>query len=76
MYAERINSWMSQHFLKLNQNKTAVTLFGKNKERLRTATHIDTKGLKAKDSVKIMVSVHLSFDNHVIAITYAKTKAF
>ena len=54
------------------KHKTETTLRGKNEERLRIGTHLDTKGFKAKDIViylGVLIDCDLSFNNHVKVIS-------
>ncbi|KAL2085012.1 hypothetical protein ACEWY4_020530 [Coilia grayii] len=66
---------MSHNFLQLNADKTEVIVFGKKEDRRRITTALETKGLKAKDTVKnlgVFIDSELTFtvtNSHMKAIT-------
>ncbi|KAL2093106.1 hypothetical protein ACEWY4_010418 [Coilia grayii] len=69
---DQINNWMSHNFLQLNADKTEVIVFGKKEDRRRITTALETKGLKAKDTVKnlgVFIDSELTFNSHMKAIT-------
>ncbi|KAL2104382.1 hypothetical protein ACEWY4_001250 [Coilia grayii] len=60
------------NFHQLNADKTEVIVVGKKEDRRRITTALETKGLKAKDTVKnlgVFIDSELTFNSHVKAIT-------
>lgn len=46
-----INCWMSQNLLHFNRDKIELILFGWREERLQLPAHLESLGLKRKDTV-------------------------
>ncbi len=69
---DEINSWMCQHFLQLNKEKTEVIAFGNKYEVLKVNAYLDSRGQTTKNQVKnigVILETDLSFSSHVKAVT-------
>ena len=66
---KEVSSWMSQHFLKLNPNKTEVILFTPDSpEKINGLVHPDIKCLRFNKCVTLLgakLDESLSFETHV-----------
>ncbi|KAF7646239.1 hypothetical protein LDENG_00191160 [Lucifuga dentata] len=57
-----INSWMSQNFLQLSQDKTEVLITGSNAQRKKLATKLNLMGLKMSQYAK---NLRVIFDSEL-----------
>ena len=75
---EKLKSWMHSHFLKLNESKTQIMVFG----RPRTLSSIQTQSFKLSNTndklielsqkmkyLGVILDPHLSFDHHINFVT-------
>ena len=66
-----VNDWLSQNFLKLNQDKTEVLVFGEREARERLAVHLETLSLTCSYKAKnlgVILDSDLNFIPHFNSI--------
>ena len=51
---EEINSWMRDHFLQLNEDKTEIILFGSKEKRVSIGKYLKTRALTITDQVRTL----------------------
>ncbi|KAL0151164.1 hypothetical protein M9458_053677 [Cirrhinus mrigala] len=69
---DEINSWMCQHFLQLNKEKTEVIAFGSKEKVLKVNAYLNSRGQTTKNQVRnlgVILEADLSFSSHVKAVT-------
>ena len=67
-----LEKWMSQNFLKLNQNKTEILIFGDKKERDKLSSVLRGHSLSATNQARnlgVILDSDLNFDAHIKQVT-------